>query len=278
MGHTSSHTMLQKDKSIQVSRIRRTTSFVMKRPHYHSYYEIYYLLSGQCKMFINQDIYYLASGDMAVIPPLKVHKALYEASGEAERCCIYFSKEIVSAFLNLCGREALDHVFSQLVLAVPDAFRPRLEGLCTQMQDEEKQGDMYCRVQQRSLLYQILVILGRCRGPGREDHVLEHSEEAIVMAARYMNAHYQEPLALGDLARLANMSPTYFSKKFKSSTGLCFKEYLNYIRVQKASDLLRNTDWTVTAVAVACGFSDGNYFGDVFRRLTGVSPREYRKG
>lgn len=67
-------------------------------------------------------------------------------------------------------------------------------------------------------------------------------------------------------------------KKFKGSTGLCFKEYLNYIRVQKASDMLRNTDLSVTGVAMACGFSDGNYFGDVFRRLTGVSPREYRKG
>lgn len=42
--------------------------------------------------------------------------------------------------------------------------------------------------------------------------------------------------------------------------------------------MLRNTDLSVTGVAMACGFSDGNYFGDVFRRLTGVSPREYRKG
>ena len=40
-------------------------------------------------------------------------------------------------------------------------------------------------------------------------------------------------------------------------------EYLNYIRVQKASDMLRNTDLSVTGVAMACGFSDGNYFGDV---------------
>ena len=100
----------------------------------------------------------------------------------------------------------------------------------------------------------------------------------MVSAARYMNQHYQEGLTLGEVAAFANMSPTYFSKKFKGSTGLCFKVYLNYIRVQKASDMLRNTDLSVTGVAMACGFSDGNYFGDVFRRLTGVSPREYKKG
>nr|WP_304054247.1 helix-turn-helix transcriptional regulator [Enterocloster clostridioformis] len=130
------------------------------------------------------------------------------------------------------------------------------------MQDEEKQGDSYCQIQLRSLLHQILVVLGRCQEARGEGHALEEAEEAMVSAARYMNQHYQEGL----------------TKKFKGSTGLCFKEYLNYIRVQKASDMLRNTDLSVTGVAMACGFSDGNYFGDVFRRLTGVSPREYRKG
>nr|WP_242828133.1 AraC family transcriptional regulator [Enterocloster clostridioformis] len=146
------------------------------------------------------------------------------------------------------------------------------------MQDEEKQGDSYCQIQLRSLLHQILVVLGRCQETRGEGHALEETEEAMVSAARYMNQHYQEGLTLGEVAAFANMSPTYFSKKFKGSTGLCFKEYLNYIRVQKASDMLRNTDLSVTGVAMACGFSDGNYFGDVFRRLTGVSPREYRKG
>ena len=164
------------------------------------------------------------------------------------------------------------------MLTVPEDRRSCLDSLFGQIQDEEKQGDIYCRIQQISLLCRILVLLGRCQGTDREVRALEHSEEAVVRAARYMNAHYEEALTLKDMALLVNMSPTYFSKKFKNSTGLCFKEYLNYIRVQKASDLLRNTDWTVTAVAMACGFSDGNYFGDVFRRLTGASPREYRKG
>lgn len=273
-----SNTMILKDKSVQVSRIRRSSSFVMKRPHYHSYYEIYYLLSGKCKMFINQDIYYLEPGDITIIPPLEVHKALYEPSWQAERFGIYFSGDTVSSFLSHCGREAFGHIFSRPKRTIPPEFRPRIEELLAQMQDEEKQGDSYCQIQLRSLLHQILVVLGRCQETRGEGHALEETEEAMVSAARYMNQHYQEGLTLGEVAAFANMSPTYFSKKFKGSTGLCFKEYLNYIRVQKASDMLRNTDLSVTGVAMACGFSDGNYFGDVFRRLTGVSPREYRKG
>ena len=174
-----SNTMILKDKSVQVSRIRRSSSFVMKRPHYHSYYEIYYLLSGKCKMFINQDIYYLEPGDITIIPPLEVHKALYEPSWQAERFGIYFSRDTVSSFLSLCGREAFGHIFSQPKRTIPPEFRPRIEELLAQMQDEEKQGDSYCQIQLRSLLHQILVVLGRCQETRGEGHALEETEEAI---------------------------------------------------------------------------------------------------
>ena len=129
------NTMILKDKSVQVSRIRRSSSFVMKRPHYHSYYEIYYLLSGKCKMFINQDIYYLEPGDITIIPPLEVHKALYEPSWQAERFGIYFSRDTVSSFLSLCGREAFGHIFSRPKRTIPPEFRPRIEELLAQMQE-----------------------------------------------------------------------------------------------------------------------------------------------
>lgn len=84
------------------------------------------------------------------------------------------------------------------------------------MQDEEKQGDSYCQIQLRSLLHQILVILGRCQGARGDGHMLEEAEEAMVRAARYMNQHYQEGLTLGEVAAFANMSPTYFQRNLKA--------------------------------------------------------------
>lgn len=264
------------NKRIQISRIRRSSSFVMKRPHYHSYYEIYYLLSGRCKMFIGQDLYYLKPGDAIIIHPLEIHRALYDEGQQAERYDMYVSKEAVGAFCSACPREQSDRIFSGPRISIPPALRPRAESLFVQMQDEDKYGDAYSHIEQSCLLYQILVLLGRCQVEELRKDSLNSAEEAIIKAAQYMNIQYQEPLTLNAMAAMANMSPTYFSRKFKSATGFCFKEYLNYIRVQRASDLLRGTDGPVTAIAMACGFSDGNYFGDVFRRLTGLSPRQYR--
>lgn len=164
-----SNTMILKDKSVQVSRIRRSSSFVMKRPHYHSYYEIYYLLSGKCKMFINQDIYYLEPGDMTIIPPLEVHKALYEPSWEAERFGIYFSRDTVTSFLSLCGREAFGHIFSQPKRTIPSEFRPKIEELLAQMQDEEKQATATARYSFAASCTRFWWYWAAARRPGGKD-------------------------------------------------------------------------------------------------------------
>jgi YesN/AraC family two-component response regulator len=73
------------------------------------------------------------------------------------------------------------------------------------------------------------------------------------------------------------MSPAYCSRKFKSVTGFGFKEYLTNIRIREASRLLLTTSKSITEIAEACGFGDGNYFGDAFKKIKGVPPRVFRK-
>jgi AraC-like DNA-binding protein len=73
------------------------------------------------------------------------------------------------------------------------------------------------------------------------------------------------------------MSSTYFSKKFKKVTGFGFKEYVNNIRLKEASNLLLETKYSITNIALKCGFTDSNYFGDFFKKMKGVSPNKYRK-
>lgn len=83
-------------------------------------------------------------------------------------------------------------------------------------------------------------------------------------------------LSLLDVAAHVNISPAYFSQLFHQETGESFIDFLTGSRMRKARSLLSNTGMRTSEVALVCGYNDPNYFGKVFKKLFGVSPREYR--
>ena len=103
-------------------------------------------------------------------------------------------------------------------------------------------------------------------------------EDARIQRAKdFIEEKYAEPMTLDEVARAACVSPSYFRKIFKEATDTTFSAYLNRTRIEKACELLRDPERTVTDVAFSVGFSDSNYFSTVFKKHTGESPREYRK-
>ena len=94
---------------------------------------------------------------------------------------------------------------------------------------------------------------------------------------QYMTANSAENLTLESMARRAMLSESHFSRLFKSTTSIGFKEYLNMLRVREAQRLLLNTSASVCEIAFSCGFNDSNYFSNSFKKITGITPLEYRK-
>ncbi|MFD2613641.1 response regulator [Paenibacillus gansuensis] len=92
----------------------------------------------------------------------------------------------------------------------------------------------------------------------------------------YIEKHYAQELTVGDLAGTIHLSPNYVSSLFKKETGIGVIDYVNRVRVEKASDLLSGTVLRTYEIAEMVGFSDHSYFGRVFKRWKGCSPREYR--
>ena len=93
----------------------------------------------------------------------------------------------------------------------------------------------------------------------------------------YINLHYYENLSLPKLAELFNMSETYLSRLFKDKVGQNYVTYLNDIRIQNAVLDLRQTDKSMTAIALDCGFSTPSVFNRHFKNTFGKTPSEYRK-
>ncbi|MCP3138791.1 AraC family transcriptional regulator [Pyxidicoccus xibeiensis] len=91
-------------------------------------------------------------------------------------------------------------------------------------------------------------------------------------------AHLDGPLRLADLAARAQLSPYHFARAFKSSTGETPRAYVERLRVEKATELIRDTELPLADVALACGFSSQSRLTTAFRRATGFTPARYRRG
>ena len=93
----------------------------------------------------------------------------------------------------------------------------------------------------------------------------------------YLDEHYTEKVVLDDLAEKFFINKFYMTKIFKESYGTTINNYLISKRITRAKQLLRFTNMTVDEVGNAVGMGDANYFSRMFRKVEGISPREYRK-
>jgi YesN/AraC family two-component response regulator len=127
---------------------------------------------------------------------------------------------------------------------------------------------------QRLLLERILYILVKDRAAiENSENTLGSIEETIL----YVEQHYMLNLTLETLATKANVSPSYYSRMFKSLKGVSFSDYITGLRIGRAKVLLLLPASRLRDVAQSVGYNDEFYFSKMFKKVVGVSPSEYVK-
>lgn len=107
--------------------------------------------------------------------------------------------------------------------------------------------------------------------------VNEDMPSVINEAKLYMSQNFSNPnLMLPDVAGVVNMSKSRFSAVFSQYTGQTFTEYLIYLRLNKAKELLKTTNYKNSQIADEIGYNDSHYFSYIFKKNTGMTPSEYR--
>ncbi|MEO0759108.1 MAG: AraC family transcriptional regulator [Cyanobacteria bacterium J06648_16] len=103
------------------------------------------------------------------------------------------------------------------------------------------------------------------------------SQAQLAQVIGYMQANLAEDMSILDLATLAGMSESHFSRCFKRSVGVSPYRYLMQQRVERAKRLLERQSMPISAVALECGFANQTHLTKVFRQMTGVTPKAYQK-
>jgi YesN/AraC family two-component response regulator len=111
-----------------------------------------------------------------------------------------------------------------------------------------------------------------------DDERLPQSTSILVKRAlAYIHQNYATPLSRQQIARAVGVSERYLSEIFKQEVGISPWDMLNRFRILRARELLKTSDANITEIAIQVGFDDPSYFGRVFSKQTGLSPKAYRE-
>lgn len=106
---------------------------------------------------------------------------------------------------------------------------------------------------------------------------LRYNSRRVEKVMEYINANFQKPISLSEVARLTNMAEAAFSRFFKTRSGLTFVESLTDIRLGHATRLLINSTQSISEIAYRCGFNNISNFNRIFKKKKGCSPKEFRE-
>ena len=245
--------------------------------HCHPYYELSYIEHGSCRFFVEDMMYDLHDGDFLLIPPQMFHYTRY-LFGPCLRCGIYFRLEDLDADLLSFLPGGPDFLAQLRVFQAPSACRREFAGLIGRMAAEEESFDARSPLMLKTQLWELLLLCTRvCVYLSESPASIHTTDRQVLQAARFINEHFRQQITAGDIAAAAGFSPNYLSRKFREAAGIGVHDYLVFIRLRNAAFELLTTDDSVTDIALRSGFSDSNYFKDVFKKKYGITPREYRK-
>ena len=263
---------------IYVEKQVRIPPFAMSYEHYHTYCEIFYLRSGRCRYNVNGLRYQLEAGDLFIVSSGDPHSTVYEGQEPCERVVIYCTLSSLPDIIWQMHPELNSKLGKSGKVVLNPKARIRTDALIHKMEDEGRLSDDYTHDYLTLYLIELFLTILRDGVILYEAiRVNEQMTPDIETAVKYITANYALPITLESVAESISLSPTYLSRKFARVMGLTFKEYVNYIRIKQAAQMLLITDDSITSIATACGFNSSNYFKDIFRRTNGLSPREYRR-
>ena len=267
-------------KYFDIERVKSDSEMNMTYMHNHEYYELYFLISGK-KLFITQSsLIKLSKNTLIIARPYELHK--FEG-GPYDRILVAISKEYLSVpqcqFLDALGADATSLYFNDKAMKKIDFALTRLMAIYGEIGKANRENqDVPISLYFGYLLLLIELCGKKIRNEPSENKSLKAVPltPTILKVIDFLKEHFNEKITIKQLCQKFHLSKTWLSTCFYEATGSSIMSYKITLQVNHAKKLLHSTDLSFTQIAEECGFSSTNYFGIMFKRYTGMSPREFR--
>ena len=238
------------------------------RPKGRLDYQLLYIVSGKGHFYFHGEDRVVYAGRMVLIQPRQEQRYEYFGEDKPEVYWVHFTGSDVKNILRSYHIPMDDPIFySGASSTYSYLFKEMIHELQNCKTGYEDLLTMYLR--------QIFLLVQRTRQEERPT-VSTYIQEEMEFARRYFNEHYNEPISIQEYAESRNMSVCYFQRNFKQIVKHTPMQYLLTIRVNNAASLLETTDYSMAEIAAIVGYEDPLYFSRLFRKIKGVSPRDYR--
>ena len=238
------------------------------RPKGRLDYQLLYIVSGKGHFYFHGEDRVVYAGRMVLIQPRQEQRYEYFGEDKPEVYWVHFTGSDVKNILRSYNIPMDDPIFySGASSTYSYLFKEMIHELQNCKTGYEDLLTMYLR--------QIFLLVQRTRQEERPT-VSTYIQEEMEFARRYFNEHYNEPISIQEYAESRNMSVCYFQRNFKQIVKHTPMQYLLTIRVNNAASLLETTDYSMAEIAAIVGYEDPLYFSRLFRKIKGVSPRDYR--
>ncbi len=257
------------------------------QPHYHREFELIILRSGRCIFRIGESEIDTKEGDIVIANPMQLHSGYSVEESLVDYVAVVIGPDVFlgNASDEVGNEEVMPFLTGQHML--PNVIRPSEEAypvvtsVLSQILREHQDRCSGYRLKIRGLLYLLLVQVMRYYDvsppEGKQVYVRVAQYARFSELFAYLEKHCAEKISLEEAARLTGLSPDYFCRAFKKLCGCTFITYYNRLKIEKAEQLLRTTDMTISEVSDYLSFSSVNYFGKLFKKHKNYSPSACRK-
>jgi len=237
--------------------------------HYHNDIEIFLVTKGTAVIGINTETIELREGDAAYIAGGDIH--YYSATPDG---CDSLMLIISSDLLDFEIKNELESVIVRK--GVIADIKSLMQAVFRENTDKKNGYELFCKN------YIGLIASGILREKERLLPVDKPAGHRISMkrfrnVLEYIDNNCENPITLEEISELMHYSRWYFSKIFKRLTGTSFIKYINQQRIDRAKQMIKETDMNITNISVACGFESIRTFNREFKAICKKTPKEYRE-
>lgn len=266
-------------RPFQIEHVRISPEAQIPAHAHEDTWELAYIIQGSGTRTTGESMSRFSRGDVVLTPPRVTHYWKFDpndtlADGKIENLVIFINETWLSNFAlsePILGKTLQSILSSNGSHILHGRDRQRVASLVRHAESDNESH-------QALRIIEALVAFAE----SSDSKVILHKHTTTPEAQQqekfriFIDCNYMRRITLADAAAEAGISRSLFCLRFKELMGMTFVEYLNSVRIRNACRLLKHTTMSISMISDATGFDDASYFNRVFKRETGISPREWR--